>query len=329
MERKFKTKTEYLDFVENKFVECFKDKGYIEEKAVAITSQIDPTVDFVGSKISALKHYIFEDNISRQGRFLIQNCIKLKYMQNLKNNDPQRFGSYYKGMGTLTEYNLNKIVTDTFDYFLSPKYLGMDSKNLCIRISSKDIDLLESIENVDKNVRRDIDTVEEKHYRHKYGMDEHQIYGRDFNIGIRKGNSDEFFNCATLVVMEKPQKKIAVDMGIGNCSLSMCKFNTNNTVASSRMGDIIHIDSVEMMKFADSLIVISTLLKEDITEHSSKHFKKKFRQYLQALRFWRDKLNVSDEQILEYMNKFLSVEYKEQYVISEKKLSKILNNKGE
>lgn len=52
MEEKFKTKSEYLDFVEQKFKDCFSSKDYIEEQPVNITSQVDKTVDFIGSKIS-------------------------------------------------------------------------------------------------------------------------------------------------------------------------------------------------------------------------------------------------------------------------------------
>ena len=79
-----KTKTEYLDYVESKFIECFVKKGYIEEKPVNITSQIDKTVDFIGSKISPLKKYIVEEDFGDIGRFLIQNSMKLKSLKYLK-----------------------------------------------------------------------------------------------------------------------------------------------------------------------------------------------------------------------------------------------------
>lgn len=65
-------------------------------------------------------------------------------------------------------------------------------------------------------------------------------------------------------------------MGISNCALSMCKFGTRSTVLSSRMADIIDINTIEQEKFADDLIAVATLLKEDITNHPSKHFRKKF-----------------------------------------------------
>lgn len=73
--------TDYLDFVESKFSECFSKKGYFHENPVEITSQVDPTIDFIGSKISPLKKYIISDNIPEQGIYLIQNSMKLKSLQ--------------------------------------------------------------------------------------------------------------------------------------------------------------------------------------------------------------------------------------------------------
>lgn len=37
------------------------------ENPVLITSKIDKSVDFIGSKISTLKHYILENNIPDEG----------------------------------------------------------------------------------------------------------------------------------------------------------------------------------------------------------------------------------------------------------------------
>ena len=302
--------------------ECFIDKKYIKEEPVLITSQIDKTVDFIGSKISPLKHYLFDDNIPNEGVALIQNCMKLRALKHLKDYIPQKFGSCYRGMGTITKYDLEKIVSDTFDYLLNDKYLGMNPNDICIRISSADIDLINSIKQVDYRVKREFDTETEENYKHIYGLDKQQITGRNFNIAVRKGSSDVFFDCAAIIVMESPYEKLAIDMGIGNSSLAMCYYNTDNTVASSRMGDVIKIDSVEMMKFADSMIAVSTLLYENITEHPSKHFRKKFRQYLQALRFWRKELGISDENILSYMNKYISLEYNCEEFITEKNIIK-------
>lgn len=327
MNDNFKSINQYLNFVESKFNECFTDKKYIKKEPVLITSQIDKSVDFVGSKISPLKHYLLENNIPNEGVALIQNCMKLRALKYLKDYSSQTFGSCYRGMGTITKYDLEKIVSDTFDYLLNDKYLGMNPNDLCIRINSSDTDLINSIKQVDCRVKREFDTESEENYKHIYGLDNKQITGRNFNIAVRKGSSNIFFDCAAIIVMESPYEKLAIDMGIGNSSLAMCYYNTDNTVASSRMGDVVKIDSVEMMKFADSMIAVSTLLYENITEHPSKHFRKKFRQYLQALRFWREELGITDENILSYMNRYLNLEYDCENFITEKKYNKVLNYK--
>jgi len=325
MNNSFNSINEYLNFVEKKFNECFTDKNYIKDQPVFITSKVDKTVDFIGSKISPLKHYIEEYNIPKEGVALIQNCMKLRALKHLKDYIPQTFGSCYRGMGTVTRYDLEKIVNDTFDYLLNDKYLGIDPNDICIRINSLDKDLINSIEQVDYRVKREFDTETEESYKHIYGLDKQQITGRNFNIAVRKGNTDVFFDCAAIIVMESPYEKLAIDMGIGNSSLAMCYYNTDNTVASSRMGDVVKINSVEMMKFADSMVAVSTLMYENIMEHTSKHFRKKFRQYLHALRFWREELGVTDESILLYMNKYLNLEYNCEEFITEKQYNKVMN----
>lgn len=318
------TKTEYLDLIESKFKECFANKGYFEEIPVNITSQVDPTIDLIGSKISPLKKYILNNNLKDEGIFLIQNSMKLKSFPYLKTNIHQTFGCYYKCMGVLTKPDLEKVVFDTFDYLTNPIYLNISLEDICIKISSKDEDLNKAIEIVDSKIKREIDTMGEKHYRHKYGLENKNITGRDFNIGIRKKGTDIYFNCGTFVVMENPEKKIAIDMGIGNCSLSMCNFGTNSTVSSSRMADLFEIDNVEKTKFADALIAVSTFLKEDILNHPSKHLRKKFRQYLNALIFWNNKFNYTEDELIYFIIEYLNSEYKKDYQDKEEAWKKIL-----
>lgn len=322
--KKLYSNSEYLDYVESKFDDCFFNKGYYREKPVEITSQIDPTIDFIGSKISPLKKYIINDDIPDNGIYLVQNSMKLKSLKYMKTVIPLKFGCYYKCMGVLTKPDLKKVVYDTFDYFINPKYLGILPEDICIRICSLDQDLLDSIKDVDKAIVRKIDTVELKHYRHEYGMDDLNIKGRDFNIGIRKKGTQDFFNCATLVLMESENKPVAIDMGIGNCSLGMCKFGLNSTIESSRMADIIKIDTIEKSKFADALIAVSILLKENILEHPSKHFRKKFRQYFNSLMYWNKKYNYTSEELVEIIIEFLNMEYKNNFEEKRESWQKVL-----
>lgn len=302
--------SKYLDFVEAKFLQCYSQKGYHIEDAVDITSQIDPTIDFIGSKISPLKKHILSGNIPTPGYALIQNCIKLKSLKTILSDQPSMFGGYYKGMGTLACPVIERSVEDLFEYLTSPNYLAINPEDICIRICSKDMDLMDSLSNINSKIKREVDTRDLCHYRHKYGMESENITGRDFNIGIRKNGSCEYINCATLVVVERDNQPLGIDVGIGNLSLAMCKFGKSSTIAASRMSDIIKIDSVEAEKLADALIVVATLLKENILTHPSNHFRKKYRQYLNAAIYWNKCFEFSASELTDIMIAYLKLEYK-------------------
>ena len=316
--------TEYLDFVEDKFSECFSKKWYIEEFPVNITSQIDKSIDFVWSKISPLKKYIINEDFGIIGRYLIQNSMKLRSLKLLKTDIPQVFWCYYKCMGILAKPQLEKVVNDTFEYFTSPEYLNLPFEDICIKINSKDQDLMSAIVGIDKRIVRETDELDIKHYTHKYGMEKENITWRDFNIGIKKKGTDDYFSCATFAIMENEYKKIAIDMGISNLSLSMCKFGTTSTITSSRIADIVNIKTTEQEKFADALIAVSILLKEDITNHPKKNFRQKFRMYLDALNYWNKKFQYTDDELLNIIIKYLNAEYNTSFDKNKENYKKIL-----
>jgi len=302
---------EYLNFVEEQFEKCFSDKGYIQEIPVPITSKVDPSTAFVGSTISPMKPYLLDNNIGKKGRFLIQNCMRTQVLKGLKDREPRTFGSCFKGMGILTEPDLDKVVYDTFDYLTNPNYLNIPLENLRIRINSQDEDLLRAIEQVDSGIIREIDTYPERLYRHKYGMEEQGITGRNFNVGVRKKDTDTFYDIGNIIVMEDEKKKHAIEMGFGNCTFSMSKFGVDNTVASSRMADVMPIDSIESMKMGDAMNVVATLQYEDVQNHPkfSRYFKGLFKKYNDVIAHWQGELSMSDRQILENMEKYIALEY--------------------
>lgn len=303
------SKSKYLDFVEGKFKACFNEKGYVEEPAVNVTSKIDPTVDFIGSNISPLKKYLDNEEYGDIGRYIVQECMKYKSFKYLKTDVPQKFGCYYRGMGIIAKPDLETVVKDTFDYLTDEKYLNIPPKDLCIKISSKDDDLVKATEIIDGEITRLVEQSSTEHYRHQYGMDEKNIFGRDFNIGLRKKDTNEFLNFAAFVVMENNDRKLAIDMGISNLVLSMCKFGTSSTVASSRIADFLDIDCIIKEKFADALVAVSILLKEDITNHRSKHLRMKFNQYLRVLNYWNEQLQYTNEDVVNLIVNYLTAEY--------------------
>jgi len=104
----------------------------------------------------------------------------------------------------------------------------------------------------------------------------------------------------------------------------MCKFGTRSTIASSRMADIINIDTIEQEKFADALIAVSTLLKENITNHPKKNFRQKFRMYLDALNYWNEKFQYTNDELVNIIITYLNAEYKDNFDENKENYSRIL-----
>lgn len=311
---------DYLDFVERSFHKCFQDKGYVYEKPVKITSGIDSSVTFIGAAISPLKKYVLNGNIGNDGRFILQNSIRCRSLKNLQNSEYNMFGSYFNCMGALVNYSdLEKLVTDVFDYLI--KYLRINLEDIVIRINTQDKDLLKSIERIDKKIIREYDTFEKQYYAHKYGLDKEKIRGRNFNIGIRKKSTDTFLDIGNIIVIENDIEKLAVEVGLGNCTISMSHFGVDSTVASSRFADIYKIDTVEKMKFADAIIATAVLMFEDVRKiKSPSWYQHYFRRYRRAIAFWKDKLNTDYYTIVSYIKRFLFLEYKSGISMSDREI---------
>lgn len=311
---------EYLDYVESAFDKHFFQKGYKREEPVAVSSRVDPTVDFVGSKISALKRLVLSGNIAEQGHYLIQDCFRTKGMKKLKTVEPSKFGSCFRTMGTLTNPDIEKVVFDTFDYFRNG--IKIKPQDLLIKINTNDEDLMAVTGFIAGDIRREENAVD-AHYRHRYGLDEQGIFGRDFNIAVRKQRTGEFATVGTVVLMEQNDKKIAVDMGISNLTLAMCYFGRDNSLSVSRMADVIDVDSIETQRLADALIGLALLQKErvqDISSHADRTAKTvrwKFNKYEDAVVYWKSQFGLSDEQILEYMQRYIDLEFKKNSYRSE------------
>ena len=140
--------------------------GYKREKSVDISSGIDPSVTYIGSGISVLKPILLDGSIHPKGNFIKQKAIRtqtLKFIQ--EDNDIRQYVSFFDAFCVIARYeNLEGLVKDAFTFFT--KYLNMKPEEIMFRINSQDDDLIKATECIDKSVKREFDTREEKYYKH-------------------------------------------------------------------------------------------------------------------------------------------------------------------
>jgi hypothetical protein len=231
-------------------------------------------------------------------------------MRTLETIEPNKYGSCFRTMGTLTQPNLERAVFDTFGYLEGG--VGIRRKDLLVKINPNDKDLMAAIRSAAGDICRE-EGAADAHYRHKYGLGD--ILGRDFNIAARVGGTDEFVSVGTVVLMEQTgrARTIAVDMGIGNLSLARCNFGTDNTLAVSRMADVFPIDCIEKQRLADSLMGLALLQKEHVREISyngpGRNLRWIYNKYKKAAVYWKEHFRLSDQEVLRYMNEYIFLEF--------------------
>lgn len=132
------TAKEHVESLVADFKEHYSAIGYKEEPPVQISLGIDSTVDFIGSHISVLKPYLFENRIPTPGISMSQDCIRTWNVNRLLDDDyTPNWGSYFKNIGAISPaQRLPEMCDDVFDFL--EKKLGIGQENILIRVSSED-----------------------------------------------------------------------------------------------------------------------------------------------------------------------------------------------
>lgn len=303
---------------------------YQEENGVKITSDIDTSVVFVGAGISVLKKIMLESKIDYIGNIVVQRAIRTRTLKRIMVPEVLEWSSYFDALCAITNYNnLEMIIYDAITFL--KEYLEVDFTQLVIKISSRDVDMLKAINNLNLNVMIELDLLPIEKYNHKYGLDNFGIYGRNFNIALRRENSELSDDIGNIVVIESPEKKYGVEFAVGSNAILMRKKNIFSSIEASSIADIITFDNLGKYKFADCVSVVSHLAYENvelIKNDRSKIYL--YHKYLKALKEWSDKLNINDEELINIIEKYIVLEYQfydEEKIDYNLKLIKLRRNK--
>lgn len=307
---------EILDNLKLDFEDYYDLLNYKKHDSVAITSRIDPSVVFVGSTISVLKPLLLNEQLDNNGVYLTQRAIRTRNLKRELIPEKNEWSSYFDATGVLVKYErLGQLVYDTIEFI--NKKLDIIYCDIMIRISSFDKDLANSLKNIDSNVKIEWDSRPEQYYRHKYGLDYLNIYGRNVNIAIRDFASKEYKDVGNLIVIESPDKKFGVENAIGLNALIMRKFGIDNSIDASSVVDIYPTKELCDYKFLDCLSVVSHLAYENVLETEKRSPEYLYKKYLKSLKYWANKKNIDNQELIDLIRNYLILEYQnvnEEYI---------------
>lgn len=297
-----------LDNLNNNYNNYFTNLGYNKCNSVKISSGIDKSVMLVGSTISVLKSKLLSDEINDNGDYLIQRAIRTKGLKRELISEKNEWSSYFDATGLLVNYDmLDKLIYHIIEFL--NKVLDISYNDILIRISKTDVDLKRGLINIDSNINIEYDTMDKNYYKHKYGLDDYNIFGRNFNIAIRDKVSKQYKDIGNIIVIESPVKKYGVECAIGLNALIMRKYGIDNSIDASSIVDIYKPKNNDDYKFLDCLIVVSHLAYEDVLSIKKRGPKYLYKKYLKCLKYWAEKKKMNDKELLNLIKEYLLMEY--------------------
>lgn len=315
---------EKLTLIQNEYTTFLREKGYNENKPVKITSGVDKSVVLVGSTISVLKPKLLNNSIHKNGEFLFQRAIRTQPLKVMTVNQTSEWSSYFDATGLLVPQNLGeKLVYDVL-FFLINK-LNLSKDDIMIRINCNDTDLMGIVKNVSNMCNVEMNTREEKYYKHRYGLDEYGIYGRNFNIALKDKKACEYKDIGNIIIIENQNKKFGIECAIGLNALLMRMEGLKTSIEASSISDIVKLKSPPQHKFADCLSVVSHLAYENVEGLKKRNPIYLYRKYLKYLEYWSEELNLKREDVIAMIKNYLKMEYNNyDEVVIENNLKKLL-----
>lgn len=299
---------EKLTLIQNEYTTFLREKGYNENKPVKITSGVDKSVVLVGSTISVLKPKLLNNSIHKNGEFLFQRAIRTQPLKVMTVNQTSEWSSYFDATGLLVPQNLGeKLVYDVL-FFLINK-LNLSKDDIMIRINCNDTDLMGIVKNVRDMCNVEMNTREEKYYKHRYGLDEYGIYGRNFNIALKDKKACEYKDIGNIIIIENQNKKFGIECAIGINALLMRMEGLKTSIEASSISDIVKLKSPPQHKFADCLSVVSHLAYENVEGLKKRNPIYLYRKYLKYLEYWSEELNLKREDVIAMIKNYLKMEY--------------------
>ena len=246
------------------FLQQYHSCGFKIVSSVPVSCRIDKSVFLVGSTISVLKQYLLADNPVPHC-VLLQPAIRTQRLLPMERGEEIHsiYGSYFLAMGTLAPYESLALTTEIACNYLCALIDGC-RHDLLLRVSATDSDLLRVCRQAGAT---EVDSQPLTYYRHRYGLADQGIFGRNFNIAIpaRSGHWD----VGNIIVIERHGVPYAVEFAMGMSTLLTHLYRLPHTMLGNVVADVLPMGNWEEYQLGDCLSVVGCLRQEGVMPRSS------------------------------------------------------------
>ena len=288
-------------WLEASFVSYCTNHGYSRLNSVEISSKIDNTVYLVNSATNLFKCHFGEQNVSI---FAYQKSMRTQILTNYYQEDSEtEYPSFFESYGIYVSLDrLEKLMRDAVDFFQS---IGFERKNMRVRASADDTQLIEAARRIDLLSSVVLDDRSYK-YDHVYGND---LTGRAIKLDYYQTWAKKHKNLCYFILIYERGVPIGAEMATSDQLILMRLNELQYAIAASKISHLLPLRSFDERRFADSIVGMSHLMYEGIKPNSSNTNGRTLKKYITASMTFGEKLGCSPQQIIAVIDEYTLLEY--------------------
>lgn len=295
-------------FTDN-FACYFKRHGFVQVPAVKITSRVNRSVFLVGATINVLKPFICQKPIPRSGLFIIQPVIRTRLLaEHQRPGLRSEWSSYWISCGGLTAPSeLERLFGMMLEFLRT--FARCDSGNLRCDIWEGDEHLLSAAQNSGWNTLVVRGSLPDVGYRHKFGLDDQGVWGRNANIKLIDKAEQKHKIIGNIISIETPLGKRAIEFTLAPSTLFARMTGLDHVLKASAIADIMRITNEHQIKLADCITVIVHLSAEGVRPNSSEMRGRILKRYITSATRLIQTGGVSSEDFMDFCRQYMETEY--------------------
>lgn len=272
----------YMDAVACLFLEHFQSYGCQKQEPINITSGADQTVHFIGAAISAVKPFIIQKKIPKNGLVIAQPSLRSRNVNKLLQDDfCFEWGACFTNIELVAHYeDLDTICAHTFAFFND--VLNVGKNNMVVRVSTKNMELDSLCRKYarDESIQRD--GFPEKYYTHSIGMPQYQ--GKNFNFALKHSSRDDYKDVGNFIVFSDQQDVPQfIEVGFGDTTILKELYGLDHILDCFPIADIECANKNDRHIIEDTIIASTALVREGLMPSSKSAQSKILYKYIRAL----------------------------------------------
>lgn len=279
--------------IEQTFINHFNDAGFEKLKPSPVI-QNDGTTHFIPATVTLSMDRLLAGNLAKNGEAAVQECLRTQNLTDHEKGTTPEYMSFFTMCGSIAPILLLDILIKQSISLLRDEY-GISKNNILLKANSADIEMINPINR--HGIEVATDSMQSGYYQWKYGREE--LIGRGVTFAIKNDNNTNFRDIGNIIIIHHNQQQTAIEFGFGSETLLSRMKGFERPINTAPISEIIsgkkEPNQIEILK--DFLVVSLIMLHHGITPGGNKGKRKILKKYIQALVYWKNKLEINNQQL--------------------------------